>query len=451
MTNAPPKLVWTEVTGDASLDDLVQGTTARSAGCIFERRGDSGFSVLALGEARATPISGRDAFAFVRTRLRTAPTDATTAPFPFHGGVWAIVNYEALCRADGSSGRDTAGPSGWIVNLERYVIADHRNGRLYAAALIRDGEDETSALSALSADVVALLNDSARYPRTTSRDQGDSGGGQSRVETPPRGQYEESVAKAQHLMWKRGVREVVISLPMFIEGLGERQFGRLYQQMRSMRPTPYMAFLAAPELRIAINSTLGCAEIRSRQVRAETDAATRYADQQEPGIPLAWHISSKERDEHQYALDALREDMRLITIPGPVQLLTSAEPRRFGNVVHLFAEMGGTLRNGLDPVDAVAQLSPHGAVSGMPKKGAIEIARLIECETRGPYGGLVGIFGFDGFTSAATIIRSTWQENEGTARARFGASVTLASEPKQEYDECIAKAEALLASLSDIA
>jgi anthranilate synthase component I len=449
MISAPRKLVWSDVTDYASLNDLIYTATERSTCCIFECRGKSGFSVLALGDAPAIPISARDdALAFLRARLRAVPASVTTAPFSFHGGLWAVVNYEALLGSHDARKRGLAKPSGWIVDLERYLIADHKSGRLYAVALIRDGEEETAALSALSADITALLNDSASYQRGRSSDQENSG--QPRVGAPPSSGYEESVTQAQRLMSVKGVDEVVVSLQMFIEGIGGRQFGRLYRQMRSARPAPYMAFFASPELRLAVNSTLGCAEIRSHHLRAETDAGTRKVDLQAPEAALVWDISSKERDEHNYALEALYRDMGMIAIPESVKVLTSVEPRQFGNIAHLFAEMEGTLRSELDAVDAIAQLSPHGAVSGMPKDRAINIVPLIEREARGPYGGLVGVFGFDGFASVATIIRSIWQEDEGTARARFGASITLGSEPAQEYRECMAKAEALLACLTGI-
>lgn len=448
MTSPKRKLVWREVTGYASLDDLIYAVTECGTCCTFERWGDSGFSVLALGGARAVPISARDdAIAFLRARLRAMPTSAATAPFSFHGGLWAVVNYEALCGSRESGQRGLPKPNGWVVDLERYLIADHQSGRLYAAALIRDGEEATGALSALSAEVTALLDNSASYQRGRSSDRGDSG--QLRVEAPPSTGYEESVAQAQRLMAAQGVYELVVSLAICIKGLGKRQFGRLYRQMRSARPAPYTAFFANPGLRLAVNSTLGCAEIRSRRVRAETDAGTRNVGLEEPGALLAWDISEKERDEHHYALEALRRDMSVIAIPESVRVLTSAEPRRFGNVAHLFAEMEGTLRNELDALDAVAQLSPHGAVSGLPKERAIEMVPRVEGEARGPYGGLTGVFGFDGFASVATIVRSIWQEDESTARGRFGASITLGSEPAHEYRECMAKAEALLACLTE--
>jgi anthranilate/para-aminobenzoate synthase component I len=451
MRRTPRRLVWREITDYASLDTLTDSIRERGTCCLFERRGQSGFSIASLGRVAVTPITAReDAFASLRAQLREVTASPAAAPFPFHGGLWAVLDYEALCGPRYHGERSPRKPSGWIADLERYLIADHQSGQLYAAALIGDGETETSALSQLSAEVTALLDGPARYLRRRPGDQGDRAG-PARAEAPPGSGYEESVRQAQRLMRGRGVHEVVISLAMSIEGLGKRRFGRLYREMRARRPAPYMAFFDSPELRLAVNSTLGCAEIRARQVRAETDAGTRNVGSLPPHrSSLAWDITGKERAEHHYAVEALRGDMSVIAAPGSVRVLTSAEPRRFGNVAHLFAEMEGTLRDEFDAVDAVAQLSPHGAVSGFPKERAIEIVPLVERDKRGLYGGLVGVFGFDGFASVATIIRSVWQEGEGAARARFGASITLGSEPQQEYRECMAKAEALLACLTEI-
>jgi hypothetical protein len=59
-------------------------------------------------------------------------------------------------------------------------------------------------------------------------------------------------------------------------------------------------------------------------------------------------------------------------------------------------ELGGENSVGKTPYDLMRATFPAGTVSGAPKIRAMQIIAELEATTRGPYGGCVGYFSFNG-------------------------------------------------------
>jgi len=89
---------------------------------------------------------------------------------------------------------------------------------------------------------------------------------------------------------------------------------------------------------------------------------------------------------------------------------------------------------------------PAGTLSGAPKIKAIQIIDELEPEARGPYGGAVGYFSFNGNMDSAITIR-TMATIENRASIQVGAGIVADSSPESEWDECDRKAAALLRAL----
>jgi anthranilate synthase component 1 len=69
----------------------------------------------------------------------------------------------------------------------------------------------------------------------------------------------------------------------------------------------------------------------------------------------------------------------------------------------------------------------------------MEIIAELEPDQRGPYGGTVGFFGFDGDCEAAITIR-TILVKDGIATVQAGAGIVADSDPTREFQECHQKA-----------
>ena len=119
------------------------------------------------------------------------------------------------------------------------------------------------------------------------------------------------------------------------------------------------------------------------------------------------------------------------------------EIRKFSHVMHLFSELSGELKDRQDTGNIIKACFPPGPVTGSPKIRAIEILDEIEKEGRGPYGGIVGLFGYDGAFDSTVIIRSLWS-SEGKIYLQAGAGIIADSNTVEEYEECISKAKTLI-------
>src|SRR5205823_10948752 len=106
--------------------------------------------------------------------------------------------------------------------------------------------------------------------------------------------------------------------------------------------------------------------------------------------------SQKDRSEHVMLVDLARNDLNRIIKSGSLTLNSFMEIRKFSHVMHLFSELSGELKDRQDTGNIIKACFPPGPVTGSPKIRAIEILDEIEKEGRGPYGGIVGLFGYDG-------------------------------------------------------
>ncbi len=93
---------------------------------------------------------------------------------------------------------------------------------------------------------------------------------------------------------------------------------------------------------------------------------------------------------------------------------------------------------------------PHGTVSGAPKVRAMEIIDELEPHARGPYAGAVGYIDFRGGLDTCIALR-TMVVADGKAWVQAGAGVVADSDPAAEYEECLAKAAAVLAAIAGAA
>ena len=87
-----------------------------------------------------------------------------------------------------------------------------------------------------------------------------------------------------------------------------------------------------------------------------------------------------------------------------------------------------------DMFSALASNFPAGTLSGAPKIEAMKIINEIEDEGRGPYGGAIGQFSFNGDCTFAIPIRSIFIKGNKAFAQTCGGNV-YDSDPKKEYLE----------------
>jgi anthranilate synthase component I len=219
----------------------------------------------------------------------------------------------------------------------------------------------------------------------------------------------------------------------------------LYRALRRVNPSPYLCYLNFGSFEIVCSSPEILVRLRGDKVTIRPIAGTRprSADRAEDERLAADLLADeKERAEHLMLLDLGRNDVGRVSEIGTVNVTDSFFIERYSHVMHIVSNVEGTLRKGLDAVDALIAGFPAGTVSGAPKVRAMEIIDELETDRRGIYAGCIGYFGADGSMDTCIVLRTAIVK-DGEMHVTAGAGIVFDSDPASEHQECINKSRAL--------
>ncbi|MEX2382648.1 MAG: anthranilate synthase component I family protein [Opitutales bacterium] len=225
----------------------------------------------------------------------------------------------------------------------------------------------------------------------------------------------------------------------------------IYEKLRRINPSPYMALLrfpgwtlvsASPELLVRlVNGKLETRPIAGTRPRDHTG----YSDQAMTEELVA---HPKERAEHLMLVDLLRNDLGRVSRFGSVRVPDYMTTETYSHVIHIVSHVEGILAEGKDALDVLAATFPGGTITGAPKIRTMEIIEELEPARRGPYTGSIGWISFAGEMELNITIR-TLLAAAGKAHVQAGAGIVADSCPEREYDESLNKAKALWAAMQE--
>ncbi len=99
----------------------------------------------------------------------------------------------------------------------------------------------------------------------------------------------------------------------------------------------------------------------------------------------------------------------------------------------------GKRKKDLDSLDALRQTLHAPTLVGSPEESASHIIQKYENQSRGYYGGEIGILKPDGTLDTAILIRMAHIRKNGDVTIQAGAGLKLDSDPLKEAQECQAK------------
>ncbi|MDD4017695.1 MAG: anthranilate synthase component I family protein [Kiritimatiellae bacterium] len=255
------------------------------------------------------------------------------------------------------------------------------------------------------------------------------------------------VDRVKHHIYEGDIIQCVVS-QSFV-GPAPDDLVSLYRAQRYVNPSPYLFFLksqgctligSSPETMIRLDNRTAClrpiAGTRPRGVTEQEDRKNADSLLQD----------EKERAEHLMLVDLGRNELGRVSLPGTVQVTDLMIVERYSHVMHLVSNITSDLEPKYDAFDLLKSSFPAGTLSGAPKIRAMEIIAELEDEPRGPYGGAVGYFSFDGNMDFCICIRTAIVEH-GRLTIRAGAGIVADSEPEYEYRETVSKAGAMARSL----
>jgi anthranilate synthase component 1 len=225
----------------------------------------------------------------------------------------------------------------------------------------------------------------------------------------------------------------------------------LYRCLRSLNPAPYLYYLKLDDVAIVGSSPEVLVKVEDREVTVRPIAGTRpRGANPDADAALAKELLSdpKELAEHQMLVDLGRNDVGRVAAYGSVRLVEHLALERYAHVQHIVSEVRGTLREGLDAVDALKACFPAGTVSGAPKVRAMELLDGIERTRRGPYAGAVGYVGWGAHRLDTAIAIRTCVVQKDRVLIQAGAGIVADSDPAMELAECEHKARAALRAVA---
>ena len=258
-----------------------------------------------------------------------------------------------------------------------------------------------------------------------------------------RAQFEENVRQAQKYIRAGDIIQVVgsqrFSVPFSASPLD------LYRAVRTINPSPYMFLLelggfslvgASPELHVR------CVD-RQVEIRPIAGTRKRGATEEEDGaLERELLADPKERAEHVMLVDLARNDIGRVCDYGSVKVADLMIIERYSHVMHIVSQVNGRLRADQTGFDLMRTTFPAGTLSGAPKIRAMQIIAELERTARGPYGGCVGYFGFDGNSDHCITIRTALVK-DGVAHVQAGGGWVNDSDPAAEFEETVNKSRAM--------
>ena len=293
--------------------------------------------------------------------------------------------------------------------------------------------------------LIALLEKPSEHVAVTLPKEAPDGLVESNV---PKERFFENVRKAKEYITAGDIIQVVgsqrFSTPVTVTPL------EVYRAARTINPSPYMFLLelegfslvgASPEIHV---------RCEDRRVEIRPIAGTRargrttLEDKANESELLA---DPKERAEHVMLVDLARNDLGRVCDYGSVEVTELMNIERYSHVMHIVSQVEGMLAADKTPYDLMRATFPAGTLSGAPKVRAMQIIAELEQTARGPYGGCVGYFSFNGNLDCCITIRTALLK-DGRAYVQAGGGWVNDSEPEGEFQETINKSKAMLKAVA---
>jgi anthranilate synthase component 1 len=254
----------------------------------------------------------------------------------------------------------------------------------------------------------------------------------------------DTMSQAEHAAAVAKVKQDIVEGKIFQCEVGFKKRFRiegdtlaLYEQLREINPSPQMYYVKFGEQKLVGASPEMLFRLRQGEMETFPLAGTtkRGATPQEDTQYARTLLNDpKEIAEHNMIVDLHRNDIGRVAQFGTVKVRSLMDIKRFSHVQHISSEIVGIMAEGEDMFTALASNFPAGTLTGAPKIEAMKIINDLETDGRGPYGGAVGQFSFNGDCTFAIPIRTVFVNGERAYVQTCGGNV-YDSNAEDEYEE----------------
>jgi len=253
------------------------------------------------------------------------------------------------------------------------------------------------------------------------------------------------IEKTKEHIYAGDILQAVISRRLYTESKVDPM--AIYEVLRVLNPSQYMYNINFDNVKIIGSSPEALISKNKDVLNTVPIAGTiRRGKTPEEDLKLERELldDPKEQSEHLQLVDLARNDLAKVSFPGSVDTYELMTIQKYQKVQHIVSKVRS--KTPLDGYQVLKSVFPAGTLSGAPKKRAMEIIQELETESRGPYGGGIGYFSFNGDMAFAIAIRTLFGSN-GTYFAQAGGGIVADSKPDDEFLETYNKLYSVLKSI----
>jgi para-aminobenzoate synthetase component 1 len=158
--------------------------------------------------------------------------------------------------------------------------------------------------------------------------------------------------------------------------------------------------------------------------------------------------SEKDRAENVMIVDLMRNDLTKVCTTGSIQVKELFGVYSFERVSQMISTVIGTLQPKRHWTEALEATFPIGSMTGAPKVSSLELIEQYETVARGLYAGTIGYVTPTGDFDFNVVIRSLlYDASSQYLSCQVGGAIVFDSQALAEYEECLLKAQTILAAL----
>ncbi len=221
-----------------------------------------------------------------------------------------------------------------------------------------------------------------------------------------------------------------------------------FQELCQISPNPFAAFYrirnkyafcASPERFIQRKGNT----VISQPIKGTSKRDLKNVDEDEK-IKTTLTQHPKERCENVMIVDLVRNDLSKVATEGSVRVRDLMGLHTFPHVHHLISTIEANVEEQTHWTDILRATFPMGSMTGAPKKRVMELTEKYEESPRGLFSGTIGYITPDGAFDFNVVIRTVFYDaTQKQITCKVGSGITIHSNPENEYEECIAKIDAI--------
>jgi len=229
--------------------------------------------------------------------------------------------------------------------------------------------------------------------------------------------------------------------------LGPLHSPALFEKMASRTQAPFSAYLKLNQHELLCTSPERYFSKRGQRILSQPIKGTNRRVSNNQAAMASLKESEKERAENVMIVDLVRNDLSRVATKGSVQVSELCGTYAFKNVNQLISTVEANITPNTGFWKLFGATFPMGSMTGAPKVSAMQLAEQYEKTAREIYSGTVGYTTPEGDADFNVVIRSVAiNRNTGVATTHVGGAITILSDPQQEYEECLLKAESIFDS-----